>query len=323
MDYPAFVRLRSPLWEELESRLAALEAGGHPPRHADLEAMALAYRQVLHDHALAATRFKDTSAARRLARLAAQGTRLLHRERSHGPFSLLRFLTRTFPQTMRRQRGALGVAALLFVATTLLGFALALAVPSFAVAFIGAEKLADLEQGKLWTDDITAAIPPSLMSSLIATNNVSVALSAWAGGVIAGIGSPWVLVVNGLMLGSILAVSLHFGVAERLLTFIAAHGPLELSIIVVAAAGGLVLARGLIAAEDRPRAEVLRAAVRDAFVMLAGSLPWLAVLGVVEGYVSTDSSLPVLLKALVGVSLFTLFVMAAGNPLAARKEETP
>lgn len=323
MDYPAFVRLRSAVWDRLEAQIGRLEAGGRQLSHAELEAMALCYRQVLHDHALAAARFQDTSAARRLARLANTGTRVLHRERSEGRLSLLGFFTRTFPQTMRRQRGALGVALAVFVATTLLGFALTLVAPSFSAVFLGADKLAGLERGELWTDHITSTMPPSTTSSLITTNNLSVALSAWAGGAIAGVGSLWVLWINGLMLGSVLAVTLHFGMAERLLTFIAAHGPLELTIIVVAAAGGLVLARGMIAAEDRPRSQVIRAAAKDAFVMLAGSLPWLLVLGAVEGFVSTDASIPLLVKVLVGGSLLTLFLAAAGNPLAARNEDAP
>lgn len=323
MDYPAFVRLRSAVWDRFEAHISRMEAGGQPLTHAELEAMALCYRQVLHDHALAATRFRDTSAARRLARLAATGTRVLHRERSEGKFSIVVFFTRTFPQTMRRQRGALGASLAFFFATTLLGFALTLVVPSFSAAFLGAQALSGLENGELWTDHITSTMPPSTTSSFIATNNLSVALSAWAGGAVAGVGSLWVLLVNGLMFGSVLAVTLHFGMAERLLTFIAAHGPLELTIIVVSAAGGLVLARGMIAAEDRPRSEVIRQAARDAFVMLAGSLPWLVVLGAVEGFVSTDASIPLPLKVLVGGSLLTLFLVAAGNPLATRREDVP
>ena len=45
MDYGRFQRLRRPIWEALEERLKATEAA--PPDHDDLEALALAYRQVL------------------------------------------------------------------------------------------------------------------------------------------------------------------------------------------------------------------------------------------------------------------------------------
>ncbi len=46
MDYGRFQRLRGPIWEGLEARLKAAEAAA--PDHDDLEALALAYRQVLH-----------------------------------------------------------------------------------------------------------------------------------------------------------------------------------------------------------------------------------------------------------------------------------
>lgn len=320
MDYPTFIRLRSGLWDELEAQLRDAGASRDRLTHAELERMALRYRQVLHDHALAASRFPGTGAARRLARLAVEGTRLLSREESERRLSPWRFFFHVFPRVFRRQAPTIGVAVALFLGTTLLGFTLTVLVPGFSVVFLGHEAYKGLAEGKLWTEELTSTVPPSVTSSRIATNNLSVALTAWAGGALAGFLSLWILLINGLMLGSVVAVTLHYGMAPPLLEFIAAHGPLELTVIVVSAAGGLVLARGLVAADDRPRGEVLREAAREALVILGGCLPWLVVLAVVESLVSPDPQVPVAVKASLGLALEALFLLVATNPLA--REET-
>ena len=57
MNYARFLRLRSAIWDDFERRLEAAQGEPATLAHADLEAVARLYRQVLHDHALAASRF--------------------------------------------------------------------------------------------------------------------------------------------------------------------------------------------------------------------------------------------------------------------------
>src|SRR3954469_8418883 len=105
MDYARFIRLRRPLWDAFDGQLA--DRGVRKVGYDGLEEMALRYRQVLHDHALAAARFPGTAAARRLQALALAGTRRLTGEgRPRG--GLLRFFGRTFPRAFQRQLGLTG-----------------------------------------------------------------------------------------------------------------------------------------------------------------------------------------------------------------------
>jgi uncharacterized membrane protein SpoIIM required for sporulation len=116
--------------------------------------------------------------------------------------------------------------------------------------------------------------------------------------------------------------------AGPLFEFIAAHGPLELSLIVICAAAGLAVGRALVVATDRPRAELLREAARDALVVLAGCLPWILLLGFVEGYVSPSQEVGTAFKAALGLLLEALFLTVAFNPFTRdegrpRREVTP
>lgn len=313
MDYGRFVRTRQPLWDEFDQRLAAAR-GGADLDHAALETLAFRYRQVLHDHALAAARYPDTGSARRLWRLALEGTQWLQRDRGVRTASVWGFFTRVFPRAFRRLGPHLSIATLLFVSAGAIGLSLAIVQPAMGAVFLGPEAMAGLREGRLWTEALTTTIPPALSSSAIATNNMGVAIMAWAGGALAGLGALWVVLLNGFMLGVIVGATLPYAMTGRLLEFVAAHGPLELTLIVVSAAAGLAMGQALVAASDRPRRDVVREAAGQSLIVLGGCLPWFVLLGLVEGLISPAPEVEPALKAALGGSLWLLFVLLAWNP---------
>lgn len=308
MDYSRFVRLRKPVWDGFEEQLAPgkQSAAGYD----GLEAMALRYRQVLHDYALASSRFPGTAAARRLRGLAVEGTRRLTGDRGERR-GLMGFLGRTFPRAFQRQLDLLGIALGLFLFAALWGLVLTVLRPALGLSILGPQALNGLEEGHLWTESLVTTVPPAFASSRIATNNLTVALMAWSGGVLAGLVPLYSILLNGLMLGAVFGVTLHYSMAGALLEFISAHGPLEITLILVCAAGGLNIGRALVAADDRPRALALRETGRDALAVLLGCLPWFVVLGVVEAFVSPAPQIPPPLKALLGLLLEGLFLSLA------------
>jgi uncharacterized membrane protein SpoIIM required for sporulation len=317
VEYQRFVSLRAPIWDRFEQALARAEpGGGRRLKHAELEQLTFDYRRVLHDHALAGARYPGTSAAHRIQRLAAAGTRLLQRDRSHHFGGLRLFLTSHFPDSFRRRLPEIGVVVALFLAVALLGLGLTLVRPGLAQAFLGTDALEGLQQGRLWTEEIDHNNAPG-MTAWIGTNNIRVALLGWAGGLTAGFLTVFLVFYNGLMLGSVIGLTLHYSMTAELLEFISAHGPLEITMILVCSAAGLVMARGLVASDDRPRSESLRAAARDSFVLLAGCLPWLALLAAVESFVSPNPAFAPSFKLGVGLALEALFLLFAFNPFRA------
>jgi uncharacterized membrane protein SpoIIM required for sporulation len=314
MDYARFIRLRRPPWDGFEGQIAA-PRGGRDAGYDGLEEMALRYRQVLHDHALAAARFPGTAAARRLQALALAGTRRLTGE-GRRRTGVAAFFLRTFPAAFQRQRGLILIALALFLLGALWGLAMAVLRPELGLLFLGPEAVRGLEEGRLWTESLVTTVPPSLSSSGIATNNVSVALSAWGGGVLAGLVPLYIILFNGLLLGAVIGVTLHYSMAGDLLRFIAAHGILELTLILVCSAAGLGLGRALVAAGDVPRPLALRMATRDALAVLLGCLPWFVVLALVEVFVSPSPELPAGAKLALGLALEGAFLALALRPVS-------
>lgn len=321
MEYARFDELRRRDCDEFERRLEAARERPRQLSYEDLEELAVRYRQLLHDHALASARYPGTAAARRLARLVLAGTHYLQRDTGENLPGVGRFFRRDFPAAMRRLSPLIAAMVGLFVVSALFGFSLATVEPAVGMTFLTPGAVADLEQGRLWTEPIFSVTPGSVASSRIATNNLAVAITAWAGGTLAGLGALYVVLLNGLMLGAVLAITAHYHMAGRLFEFIAAHGPLELSLIVISAAAGLAVGKALVAASDRPRAELVREAGRDALVVLAGCLPWFLLLGFVEGYVSPSEDVGQAFKAALGLLLEALFLTVAFNPF--RRDKGP
>ena len=223
--------------------------------------------------------------------------------------SVVGFFFARFPQAVLAHGPYIAVAVGLFLLTALLGLAVAVFEPGVAVALLGPETVDELGRGHLWTEALTTTVPPSYSSSAIATNNMSVAVTAWAGGVVLGLGSLWVVLLNGFLLGAVFGVTARYDMAAELGEFVSAHGPLELSLILVCAGAGLSVGAALLRAGDLPRSVTVPRAATEAVVVLLGCLPWFVVLGIVEATLSPSETLHPAWKALLGLALETCFLV--------------
>jgi uncharacterized membrane protein SpoIIM required for sporulation len=109
------------------------------------------------------------------------------------------------------------------------------------------------------------------------------------------------------MLGATSALCFREGLGVALLDFVSAHGPVELSIITIAGGAGLIVGHTLIDPGELPRAQALALRGREAVKLVLGCAPFLAAIGVVEGFVSPGSLFPTWAKASLGLTLGALF----------------
>ena len=302
----------------LDQSLAAngrLRGSASVVEHAALEEIVLDYRKALSDYAIARARFPGTWAARHLAQLVARANHRLRTDGERQGFGLAQFYKSMFPQLFQRMRTEVMVCVALFLVAVLLGVGLTTLTPTAGAAFLGHDAIAGLERGEIWTDAIQDG--SSMFSAAIARNNMKVAMTAWAGGLLAGIGSLYIVFFNGLMLGVIVATTVHYAMQGALFEFISAHGPLELTLILVAGAAGLHMGRAMISDGDRPRGQRLAEAGKTSLLVLLGCLPFFLALGFVEGFLSPAPSLPISLKLAVGLALELAFMVVALRPVPA------
>jgi len=259
---------------------------------AELPDFAARYREVAADLARARTYGADAPVQLRLERLVAAGHNALYREERHTWRRLFRFVARECPGAVLASWRYVALACLTFTLPALAGFFLLRERPALAPELLPDVMIERAEAGaarqaagKGYVE--TAAGERPLVASSIIANNVQVAFSCFAGGIVFGVGSLVVLAFNGLELGAISGHFANVGLLRYLWTFVIGHGALELFSIWVAGAAGFLLGRALIAPGELPRRDALVLAGRTAMRMIGAVIVLLAVAGTIEGFVSS------------------------------------
>ncbi len=269
--------------------------------HSELQELGLLYRQTASD--LAAVR--EDTASRQLAtylnQLLGRSHNLIYLGQKPKVSGIVRFYRDTYPQVFRETLPETLLALAIFVVTGLGAWVITLHDPGFAHRLLGAHMMETIEQRKMWTDSIVTVKP--VASSGIMTNNLAVAFTAFAMGITGGLGTIWMMIVNGMLIGVIGASTWRAGMALQLWSFVAPHGVLELPAIFIAAGAGLEIARGLLFPGLLPRRDSLAKAGGRAAQLLLGTIPLLVVAGVIEGFFS-PSNAPVAMKFLLASVLF-------------------
>lgn len=294
-----FVRARRQGWERL-GELAKRAGGGRLPL-AEVEELDRLYRRAAADLALARSRFPGSEAEGFLSQLVASAYRALYRPRDRGA-AAVRLVREGIPAAVQRHRSALGLALLLFAAG-LAGGALAVALdPGAAELLVPAPVRTAVSAGRMWTGHLLSAAP-GLAGAGLLHNNVTAAALAFGLGLTAGIGTALLLLLNGLLLGAVIAHVARHAMAADLFGFVAAHGPLEVSALLLAAQAGFVLAGALVDPGEWPRRAALQAAGREAAPLLAVVIPALTLAALLEASVSPLAAFPTIAKAALGLGL--------------------
>jgi uncharacterized membrane protein SpoIIM required for sporulation len=313
MDVDRFTRERAAGWDELAALVR--QAGARPQRLGSEPLLRLGrrYRSAAADLALARRLFPSDPTTRRLERLVADARSCVYATEARRR-SLIGFLTTGYWQRVREQPFALFGGIAMLLVPLALAAVWAVDDPAAAIGIVPTQfqDAADPGTGG-------AALSPgeeAALSSEIYTNNIQVAFLAIAGGMLLGVGSAAVTIFNGGFVGALVGLTIENGSLGDLLRFVLPHGLLELSCIAVACSAGLRLGWSLIDPGPLTRGASLRQAARPAMEVVLGTMPWLVLAGVIEGFVSPrHPSLPVAIGVGVAAagSYWTL-VIVRGRP---------
>jgi len=205
------------------------------------------------------------------------------------------------PRVTHDMRAAVWITVTLFLGTGLLGWLLVSFNPELASIFASEKMIEKVQRGELWTDDILNIVPSSVLSVQIMANNIIVSLFAFALGALYGLGTIYIIALNGFMLGGIFAFTARYDMAGRLFNFVVAHGVVELSVICLAGAAGIQLGNALVHPGLKTRVTAFRDAVKQAGTLLPVVVVFLVGAGIIEGYISPDERYPLALRVGVGV----------------------
>lgn len=302
-----FIHRRQGEWKKLESLLSQSKNGQVTSfTERDLRKLGDLYRATTADLALAQRDFPRHDVTSFLNGLVGRAHHLVYRGAAIERRQIRDFLVTGFPQLVRRNRHYIGVATLLLFGPAFICWWLALQNPDLAYQlFPDARGVLDtvVQENKLWID--ISSEQSSSFSAGIMTNNIRVTFLAFAGGIFAGLLTLYVLILNGMLLGTLFGFVHAYGLGPNLGEFVIGHGPVELSVICLAGGAGLRLGHSLIAPGLMRRRDAITQAARDAMGIIAGCTLLLIVAGLIEGFIS-PSALPWQVKAAVGIISGTL-----------------
>ena len=138
------------------------------------------------------------------------------------------------------------------------------------------------------------------------SHNVSIGLSAFASGLVVGVGSVVVLVSNGIIIGAVFGHLHHIGSGGRLWSFVCGHAPFELTAIVLAGGAGLQLGLNWLMPGRRARGQALREAGIKGGQLCIGVVAMLVIAAFIEAFWSSKQQVPVALDYSVSVLLWGL-----------------
>lgn len=315
-DREDFVAARQARWDQLERLLS------RPRRSAESwSRLAELYRSVAADLARARSTGQPRDVVRYLEQLAARGHSTLYgRHRTGGSRGILQLVMADFPAELRRSWRFFALASLLFYLPFVVGAVGALVDTDFALQVLPQSTLAQMEQAYSGEGVGRDANQDAMMAGFYVRNNVGIALRCFATGIFFGLGSVYVLVYNGLVMGVIEGYLWSVGAGWNLLDFTAGHSAWELTGIVVAGTAGLRLGWALVVTDGLTRGGSLKRAGPTLFRLVVGAMAMLFMAAAIEGFWSA-SPLPLVVK--IGFGLVQIVLIALWLAFGGYREELP
>jgi uncharacterized membrane protein SpoIIM required for sporulation len=322
-----FINQKRPDWEQLTALLDKARGGLSFLSAAEIQQLGRLYRQATSDLAIARRDFPRHPVNDYLNNLVARGHGEIYRSSAAPLSAIATFFTTTFPQAFRSTWPYTLASFLMFFLPAMLAFMIAYRDTESATLLVpGIEPvIANIRDGKEWWLSINETGRAG-SSALIMTNNIRVTFLAFAGGVLLGFLTLYILAQNGLLIGAVAGAAQRFDFADNLWGFIAAHGTVELSVIFIAGGAGLQLGWAIFRPGLLTRRAALVVAARRALNLLIGCVPLLVLAGIIEGFIS-PSSLPIAVKLMVslgsGILLYGYLLMAGRSPATADAQSAP
>jgi len=299
----SWIDQRKDNWNRLDTLLRQVETGGIKSLgHVELRDFGLLYRQAAADLSSARADKSSRALDRYLNRLVGRAHNYVYSGNRVSPASLWHFFAHGYPRLLRRLSRYIVIATAVFVIALTLGTLIQIVRPQFAAAMLGPEMMNKIEHHQMWTESILSAKPQE--SSAIMTNNMTVCFLTFVGGILAGLGTLYLLVQNGVSIGVVATTCAQHHMALSLFSFMAAHGALEIPSIMIAGAAGLRLGAGILFPGLLRRRDAMALGGTESVQLISGTIPLLIVAGSFEAFLS-PTHVPIALKFAICAILFT------------------
>ncbi len=282
-------------WKKFEKEISDF---GEELSSDEIEHLLASYRQIVADASRVQSKYLNC--------LAVKGHQFFYRNLHERRERL------SFSQEVARHLGPVMLSFALFFLPAFISYGAVLTYPEVGYDLVP-DSFIDFSPAEVGNMHEIPSIARPLATSEIMTNNIQVSFDAFALGLTAGLGTCYVLVFNGVHIGSLTAWFQLNGDAYAFWGWVLPHGPTEILAIILSGAAGLILADAILRPGSLGRREALKKAGKSAVIIMLGVVGMLVIAGLIEGFVSPSSiGYSSRVAIAVGSSLFWLVYFARG-----------
>ena len=264
----------------------------------DPDEEALRFMQLIDDLSYAKTFYPKSKTVTFINGLAAKQYMRLNRSRKLQFHRLYTFWTYELPMLVGRYHRTYLFAFCFFLFFVVLGAVASKFDPQFVRSILG-DGYVDMTEENIQKGDpfgVYKQSNPFGMFVQIATNNIRVSLMVYATGILAGMGTLYMLFENGVMLGTFQQIFFAKGLGWASVLVIWIHGTLEISAIILAGTAGLILGQSYLFPGTYSRIDSLKRGARDSVKILVGLIPFFLLAAFFEGFVTRHTEMPLWLS---------------------------
>jgi len=306
---------RLPVWRDVAAKLDAVERGRYAEPEKVVKVIA-AYPEIARDLAVARSEAPRGPLTRSLEQIYLELHRSIFRSPGRWRHDVAALFVSEAAEIAGSLRWHIVWVTALFFASASAGAWLINQYPELVGLFASEAMIEQVQSGRLWTEGLLNVAPSSLLAVQIFTNNIFVSLFAVVVGIFYGLGTAYIIGMNGLMLGAVFSYTAQHGLAEQLFEFIAAHGFVELSVIMVAGACGVSLGEALARPGRETRVQAFQRASMRAAKLMVVCCTFLVGAGLIEGYISPNPSYSLPFRLCIGLGYLALLVVVLSGALS-------
>ncbi len=287
MREASFVKKNKERWQLFENVLAKT-AILSPNKLSDL------YIEITNDLSYAKTFYPNSNTAVYLNAIASSAHQKIYKTQKEGKNRLISFFKTEFPLEFYKHQKQLLITFLVFAFFTIVGMYSASVDGNFVRLILGDNYV------NMTLENIENGDPMAVYKKMgevdmflgITLNNIKVAMYAFLFGMLFSVGTLFIMMQNGIMLGSFLYFFYDKGLLWESSRTIWIHGTIEISVIIVAGCAGMVLGNGLLFPETYTRLESFKKSVKSGLKIMVSTIPFFIVAGFLEGFVTRRTEMP-------------------------------
>ena len=277
---------------------------------ADPDVLVKRYNELNEDLSYARAHFRGGYTEAYLNELLSKAHQSLYRNKKERLSRAKDFWLRELPLLWYQHRRYLLISFLFFSLAVLIGVFSAIQDANF-VRYIMGDAYVNMTLGNIDEGDPMAVYKKMRQSDMffaITINNIRVSFMAYLGGLLAGFGSVFILIQNGIMLGSFQYFFNEFGLLWETILVIWIHGTIEISAIIIAGGAGITMGSGMLFPGSYPRLTSFKHRGRDGLKMIFGLIPFFIIAGFLESYVTRHTDMHVVLSLFIILGSLALVI---------------